>query len=215
MSSKSKWAALAAVVTAIIALAAWMNSRRSADSSYRIPDGALSGWTLTASDGTDPWVVGLQPPESLVNDLFKEAVRHADRPLVAPPHRALPLVLRGEFDEGLQGVYGTDSVLSIAREAGIETSRFSPVCLAHRTATVPSGRVDVYFVPFESAAFNQVRSDLIPAHPEQAGVGIYDPSTLTPMLMLGATDSDFERWWPLGFTRDTDCIAPLDTRAPQ
>ncbi|HUR33122.1 MAG TPA: hypothetical protein VM032_04955 [Vicinamibacterales bacterium] len=210
MPISAKWAAAAAGLGAIAALA-WMLSRVPARSSYTIDERSLTGWTLASSDGTDPWVVGLDPPESLSSSLFEEAMRRAGRPLIAPLHRAMPLVLRSEFDEGLQGVFGADSVLSLAREAGIETTRFSPVCLARRTAAGPSGPEDLYFVPFESTVFTQVRTDLIPAHPEQAGVGVYDPATLTPILIVGATDTGFDRWWPLAFVRDTDCIAPLET----
>lgn len=166
------------------------------------------------SDGTDPWVVGAKPPESLTAALFQEASRRAGTTLVAPPHPALPLVLRAEFDEGLQGVYGTDSVLRIARDTGIEETMFQPVCLAHRTSSGPSGRVELYFVPFESAAFNQMRVDLVPTEPEHAGIGIYEPATLTPILMVGATDNAFERWWPLQFDRDADCETDLSAPAP-
>ena len=124
----------------------------------------------------------MKPPEPLLQQLFTEASRHAGKneEVTPVPHPALPLVLRSEFDEGLQGVYGTDSVLRIAREAGIETSTFRPVCLAHRTATGTAGRAEVYFVPFTSDAFNQIRVDLVPAEPEHAGIGVYDTGMLTP-----------------------------------
>lgn len=167
---------------------------------------------MVRSDGTDPWVVAMQPPASLTAALFAEASRRAVRPLVAPPHAGLPLVLRTEFDEGLQGVYGVDSVLRIARESGVESDVFEPVCLAHRTVERPDGPAEVYFVPFESAAFVKVRIDLVPAQPEHGGIGIYEPSTLIPALIVGATDAAFERWWPLAFDRERDCEAPVVNR---
>jgi len=128
---------------------------------------------------------------------------------VAPAHPGLPLVLRTEFDEGLQGVYGTDSVLRIARESGVETSTFEPVCLAHHTASRPQGRAELYFVPFVSAAFTNVRVDLVPAQAEHGGIGIYEPSTLIPALIVGSTEADVDGWWPLAFDRERDCEAPV------
>jgi hypothetical protein len=206
-----------AVLTFAVAAAAlgWYLTHRIDSTPVSIASHTLERWRLVTSDGTDPWIVGMQPPEALTSALYKEASRRAGRPLVTPPHPAIPLVLRSEFDDGLQGVYGTDSVLRIARDAGIEDSTFTPVCLAHRMTAGPSGRADVYFVPFASAAFNQMRVDLVPAQPEHAGIGVYEPSTLTPVLIVGASDGTFDRWWPLHFDQPSDCEAPLEAATAQ
>ena len=200
---------IALAVVAVAAALTWFVSRERTRKPYLVPQAALSGWTLVTSDGTDPWVVGAQPPDALTRSLFEEVSRRAGRTLVAPPHPALALVLRSEFDDGLQGVYGTDSVLRIASDAGIESVRFQPVCLGHRTSTGQGGRADLYFVAFDSPAFNQMRVDLLPAQPEHAGVGVYEPATLTPILIVGATDNAFDRWWPLTFDPARDCEADL------
>jgi len=214
--NKTSRLALAALILIAGGLGVWRLWIRPADAGpFTIPPATLSRWTLVASDGTDPWVVGMRPPDSLTSALFREASRRAGRTLIAPPHPALPLVLRPEFDEGLQGVYGTDSVLRIARDAGIEGEVFAPVCLAHRTSEGPSGRAEVYFVPFTSAAFNHIRVDLVPAEPEHAGIGVYEPGALTPILIVGASDSSFDRWWPMPFDQSSDCEAPLGTSAAQ
>jgi hypothetical protein len=207
-------------LVAMLALAvvgAWYVTRRpAATPPPALPQAALSGWTLVTSDGTDPWVVAAKPPEALTSSLFKEASRRSGRALIAPPQLVVPLVLRAEFEDGLQGVYGTDSVLRIAREAGVETATFRPVCLAHRTANDSgSGRAELYFVPFESQAFNQMRVDLLPAQPEHAGVGVYEPATVTPVLVVGATDASFERWWPMRFDPASDCAADLPVSSNQ
>jgi hypothetical protein len=207
-----------AAIAAVVAVAGglgWYFTHRIDSTPVSIAPATLERWTLVTSDGTDPWVVGMKPPDALTSALYKEASRRAGRPLVVPPHPTVPLVLRSEFDDGLQGVYGTDSVLRIAREAGIEDGTFTPVCLAHRTGDGPSGRADVYFVPFSSAAFDQLRVDLVPAEPEHAGIGIYEPATLTPVLIVGASDNGFDRWWPLHFDQAADCEAPLDTSPAQ
>lgn len=188
----------------------WWWIHRTDSRPFRIDESMLTGWTLVTTDGTDPWVVGIRPSDALITSLFKEVSRRAGKTLVAPPHPAVPLVLRSEFEEGLQGVYGVDSVTRIAKGAGIDGRSFAPVCLAHRVANTSAGRAEVYFVPFESVPFNQMRVDLLPAQPEQAGVGIYDPATLTPVLIVAASDAAFDRWWPLVFDREHDCEAPLN-----
>ncbi len=177
-----------------------------------MPPAVLEKWTLVTSDGTDPWMVAMKPPETLTASLFAEASRRAGRPLVPPAHPGLPLVLRTEFDEGLQGVYGTDSVLRIARESGVETSTFEPVCLAHQTLSRAGERIELYFVPFASEAFTKVRTDLVPAQPEHGGIGIYEPSTLIPALIVGSTGTDADGWWPLAFDQTRDCEAPVINR---
>jgi hypothetical protein len=203
------WAALVLVVAGVGA-ALWYALRRDT-SPYTVSAAALSDWTVVTSDGTDPWVVALQPPSTLTSALFADVSRRTRTTLIAPRHPALPLVLQTEFEEALQGVYGSDSVMRMAHDAGVDTTAFAPVCLAHRSASGPSGRAELYFVPFEAAAFNQFRVDLTPTEPEHAGIGIYAPGTLSPILIIGATDAHFERWWPLAFDRARDCVAELAT----
>ena len=208
--NKTSTRVLTALILVIGGVAVWqLWLRHNEAGPLAVSPNEFSGWTLVASDGTDPWVVGMKPRDTLTSILFREASRRAGRTLIAPPHTALPLVLRSEFDEGLQGVYGTDSVLRIARDAGIEDEAFAPVCLAHRRADGPSGPADVYFVPFTSSAFNQMRVDLTPTEPEHAGIGVYEAGTLTPILIVGASEASFDRWWPLPFDPANDCEASL------
>lgn len=193
------------------ALYLWLGSP--ADAPVSVEPEALTRWTLVVSDGTDPWTVGVRPPDALIDRLYEDATRRAGRTLVRPAHPALPLVLRSESDEGLQGVYPTDSVLRMARQAGIEDVEFQPVCLAHRTRRTGDASAELYFAAFTSAPFAQFRIDLTPPQPEHAGFGVYEPATLSPILMLAATDDDFARWWPLQFDPALDCESPLMLRS--
>ena len=56
-----------------------------------------------------------------------------------------------------------------------------PVCIARKVADDGRASAELYFIVFESAAFNQMRLDLTPTQPEHAGIGTYDPGTLTPV----------------------------------
>lgn len=206
-----KWIALAALVIATGA-GIWIATRRDT-SPYTLPPRIEPKWTLLTSDGTDPWIVGVAPPESLITALVSQVTGRAGRTLVSPAHMAIPLVLRSEFDESLQGAFGVDSVSRLAADLGLDASRaFEPVCLAHRTVQGAAGEADLYFVPFTSPAFDQLRVSLMPEHPEQAGIGMYDPGLLTPVLIVGATENSFDRWWPLRVDPERDCEAPVTNR---
>lgn len=202
--------AIALLVLVVAAAGAYWLSRHRDSSPYTIQHAPEPTWTLVTSDGTDPWVVGVEPPRAMISSLTNEVSRRAGRTLVTPPHPAVPLVLRAEFDESLQGAFGVDSIHRLAADAGLDTAgAFQPVCLAHQTVEGEHGSADLYFVPFASAGFNQLRINLMPEHPEQAGIGIYDPSVLSPVLILAATENGFDRWWPLRVDPARDCEAPI------
>ena len=204
---------LIGLAIAFVAGLAWLWLESRTQRSVTFEASAFARWPIVVSNGTDPWIVALAPPEAVMATLTKEATRRAGRPLFAPAHPGMPLVLRTEFDEALQGVYGTDSVLRMARDAGVDATHLQPVCLAHRVSDGPSGRAEIYFVPFESPEFWQLRTDLTPTEPEHAGIGVYDPSSLTPILVVGATDASFDRWWPLRFNPAEDCVGVVETTA--
>ena len=122
-------------------------------------------------------------------------------------------MLRTEFDEGLQGVYGTESVVRMAHDAGVDSAHLQPICLAHHVRHGAEGPAEIYFVPFESPAFSQLRIDLTPSEPEHAGVGVYEAGTLTPILVIGTTDGNLDGWWPLRFNAAEDCVGVVATTA--
>lgn len=194
---------------------AWYVTHRVDSTPVQVAPTVPERWTLVTSDGTDPWIVAVKPPDTLTASLFAEVSRRVGARLVAPAHPAIPLVLRSEFDEALQGAFGVDSIHRMAADAALDGGKaFEPVCLAHQTVDGAEGRADLYFVPFESAGFNQLRVSLIPEHPEQAGIGEYDPALISPVLVIGATENGFERWWPIRVNRDRDCQAPVTSARP-
>jgi hypothetical protein len=197
--------AAVAIVPVGAALTWYLFTRPERSPPPRIRSAMLSNWPIVVSDGSDSWLVAARPPQALVNLLVEDVKRRAARPVVAIPDPALSLVLRTEFEEGLQGVYGTDSVLRIAREAGVDRGAFAATCLAHRSVNGD----DLYYVPFTSAAFNQMRIDLVPPQPEHAGVGVYEPSTLSPILRIATTSGSLDRWDQVPLDPGSDCEADL------
>ena len=176
---------------------------------YHVDRAALSGWRVVLGAPEDPWIVALEPPASLTASLFQQVSTKAGRPLIAPPHTALPLVLRPEHDDALQGVYGAMDIQRMATQEIVVEPAFEPVCIGHRVD--PQGGVpgELYFLAVNSPAFNALRLAIRPDFPEHAGIGVYDPGALTAVLPIATTGADFGRWWPIQFERITDCEAQV------
>ena len=137
---------------------------------YHVDRAALSGWRVVLGAPEDPWIVALEPPASLTTSLFQQVSRKAGRPLIAPPHAALPLVLRPEHDDALQGVYGAMDIQRMAKQEIVVEPAFEPVCIGHRVD--PQGRVsgELYFLAVNSPAFNALRLAIRPDFPEHAAL---------------------------------------------
>ena len=176
---------------------------------YHVDRAALSGWTVVLGAPEDPWVVALEPPASLTTSLLQQVKTNVDRRVVAPRHAALPLVMRREHDEALQGVYGPADIQRMARQAIDGESTFEPVCIGHRVDPHGAASGELYFLAVTSPAFNALRLELQPDFPEHAGIGVYDAGALTPALPIATTGADFGRWWPIRLERITDCQAQV------
>jgi hypothetical protein len=176
---------------------------------YHVDRASLSGWTVVLGAPEDPWVVALEPPASLTTSLLQQVKTNVDRRVVAPRHAALPLVMRREHDEALQGVYGPADIQRMARQAIDGDSTFEPVCIGHRVDPHGAASGELYFLAVTSAAFNALRLELQPDFPEHAGIGVYDAGALTPALPIATTGADFGRWWPIRLERITDCQAQV------
>jgi hypothetical protein len=176
---------------------------------YHVDRAALSGWTVVLGAPEDPWVVALEPPASLTTSLLQQVKTNVDRRVVAPRHAALPLVMRREHDEALQGVYGPADIQRMARQAIDGESTFEPVCIGRRIDPHGAASGELYFLAVTSPAFNALRLELQPDFPEHAGIGVYDAGALTPALPIATTGADFGRWWPIRLERNTDCQAQV------
>jgi hypothetical protein len=176
---------------------------------YHVDRAALSGWTVVLGAPEDPWVVALEPPASLTTSLFQQLSTKVGRPLVAPRHAALPLVMRPEYDEALQGVYGAMDIQRLARQELTGGSTVEPVCIARRANPQNTASGELYFLAVKSSAFDALRLELRPDFPEHAGIGVYDPGAMTAVLPIASTDTDFGRWWPIRLERITDCQAQV------
>lgn len=209
MRQSAKSLVVLALGTAAVAALVWAIVGDKASLPYTVPRSALSGWTIVASRGDEPWVLAAQPPAAVSASLFKQISDKTRLRLAAAPDAALPLVMRTEYDDALQGVYGVDFLIRSARDAGIETAVFEPVCVAHRADAGNEQKGELFFVAFSSTAFRELREDLVPPQPEHGGIGVYDPAALIPILPVAASAGMPGLWWPNAFDRRADCQAPL------
>jgi hypothetical protein len=204
---KALKAGIAALVVVVLSwwIVATVRNRRP----YQVDDQALSGWTLVAGAPGDLALVGMKPPPNLSSGLYEQLTQRVQQPLAAPPAPMMPLVLREEYSEGLQGVFSLDDILDVARSVGVDGARFEPLCLAHRRDAGKGAVRDVYFVVFDSPLFREFRQQLTPLFPEHAGNGTYDPGALRPILSIASTDRQAGRWWPIPF-EEGDCQTSLN-----
>jgi hypothetical protein len=197
--------ALAAVVLGLL----WGLQRDMRSREFHVDRAALTGWTVVLGAPEDPWVVALEPPTSLTTSLLEQVKTNVDSRVVAPRHAALPLVMRQEHDEALQGVYGPADIQRMAQQAIATESTFEPVCIGHRVDPHGAASGEIYFLAVTSPAFNALRLELQPDFPEHAGIGVYSAGALTPALPIATTGADFARWWPIRLERITDCQAQV------
>lgn len=200
---------IAGVAVAGLAWLFWRTVRNTNAEPYHVDGAALSNWTVVAGGPGDPALVGLQPPSTLSADLFQQVFKRTSQSLVSPSPAILPLVLKGEYAESLQGVIGVDSIMQLARESELSTARFEPVCMGHRRQSAAGASAELFFLLFRAPAFDDFRQELVPSQPEHGGVGVYDPAALRPILTIASTARDFARWWPIGVDEDIDCEATV------
>jgi hypothetical protein len=174
---------------------------------YDVESVELSGWTLEASPPGEPALVALRPPAPLSTSLFQQLFKRTGEALVAAPRPSVPLVLREEYADSLQGVLTVEDIVDTARDVGLESARFEPVCLGRRRASAGGRADELFFVVFNAPLFDRFRDQLTPLFPEHAGAFPYEPKALRPILTIAGSDREFARWWPIAVKTELDCLA--------
>lgn len=205
--------AAALVIAAGVAYLFVRSARNTRSEPYTVNPGHLRGWTLAlepapAATGA---VVVLRPPQPLAPQLFQQVFARAMESLNAPATPHMPLILHREFAQAFAGRVTPDALLTAARAAGLESTTFEPDCLAHRRVSEPGVSRQLYFAVFRSPAFQQFRGRAAALLDGTAGGNAFDPSALSPVLFIGASDPAFSRWLPLRTDPQRDCVAPIVT----
>ncbi len=175
---------------------------------YVVSGQHLQSWTLSieaATRGSSPLLV-LRPPQDLASGLFGQVFQRMMESMKGSVGTGLPLVLRDEYELALAGRYTPQALLDAARAAGLERGPFTPVCVATRRVSQPGLTRQLYFVLFDAPAITAFRRQL--AEGLEGAPGAYDPDAQSPVVLIGASDADFDSWLPVRAT-ESDCVAPI------
>ncbi len=175
---------------------------------YTVKRDHLRNWTVVLESASSPSapMLTLRPPQELATGLFHQVFLRNMESLNTPSPAAIPLVLKDEFDRALAGHATPEALVAAARSSGLDSGTLEPQCLAYRRVSTPGVTEQLYFAIFDAQAFVRFRQQ-IGALP---GVGAaFDPTALSPVLFLGASNPDLNRWLPLRADPKTDCVAPI------
>ena len=180
---------------------------------YTVAASALEGWTLTIEPASAPSapLLGLRPPRELSATLFRQLfARHAES-MNGPNVPIVPLLLQDEFERSFAGQVGAEQLLDVARGAGLDATPPGPRCMAYRRDSAPGVTRQLYFVVFETEAFAAFRTRAAAVALASSG---FDPGALSPVLLVAASDTNFNQWLPLRAVAD-DCVAPISVESRQ
>ncbi len=177
---------------------------------YEIAGSRMARWTLAVDEmpSRPGALLTLRPEAELAADLFRQVFLRAGESLHGPNPSAMPLVLEGELD-GAVPALTPDALLALARDSGLESTPFEPRCMAYRRVSEPGLTRQVYFVRFESPAFDKFRRQLAQRLSAGGSATAFDPAALSPVLIIGASDAAFGTWLPLQRGEIDDCLAPI------
>ena len=177
---------------------------------YVIERAYTQPWTLdidTRAAGGGAILVA-RPPQDFGGRLFTQVFTRMMESLSGTVKAGVPLVMGGEYDQALARHWTPQALLDAARSAGLGADAFTPVCVAVRRISEPGRTRQLYFVIFESPAFVEFRARLGQGLDERPVSG-FDPASLSPVLILGSTEADFDRWLPIAAIAERDCVAPI------
>jgi hypothetical protein len=201
-----------AVAVALVGVVGWLfvrSARSTLAEPYLVDAAGLTGWTLVAvpSGRPDSASLLLQPPAQLTGELFRQIFQRSMLSLTAPPMPGIPLLLQSEYGPDVRKIVAPEEVLEMAREAGLEDTPLSPVCVGVRQEPFEGRSRQLFYAVFEIPAFERFRSGIAKRIEEGGGPSL-EPARLGPVLPVAATDGDVSV--PVAVERGAaDCQAPL------
>ena len=174
---------------------------------YTMRRSDLSGWTLALAPdaATSGVLLGLWPPNGMARPLFSQLFSRSGLSLTGPNPVAMPLVLKSEYDRALAPTVTPEALLARARESGLEAVQPKAVCMATRRVSEPGLTRELFFVRFDHAPFASFRRQVA----AQATGRAFDAASLSPVVIVAATDAAFGTWLPLEGDGPADCLAPI------
>jgi hypothetical protein len=175
---------------------------------YAVERAHLGTWTLALEPGGDANapLLSVRTSMELVASLFRQLFHRAMESMNTPSSSSISIVLHGEFNRALAPKMTPDVLLAAAREAGLESAPHAPRCLAHRRISEPRNTRQIYFAIVDSPSIVAFREQLA-----WQGQGQFDAGSLTPVMIVGASDANFSQWLPIR-AEDAECVAPIEVR---
>ena len=214
----TRWSALIRVVVGLAALGLLgvlfvRSAQDTRETPFVIGGQDLAPWSLVLGPDTDAlgsWL-SLSPPQSLAGPLGRQVFARGGESVRYPSPAALPLLLVAEYDAALAGVLTSEVLVTLAREAGLESAAFEPICMAHRRISEPGGTRGIYFVLFDAPEFGTFRLQVAEALDRAGGdTSRFDERALSPVLIVAGLEGNFSRWLPLRANPEVDCLAPIE-----
>lgn len=195
---------------ALVAGFAWLFARSLQDSRsepYTTRAAHLNGWNLALEENAAPGeaVLLLRAHVDFPTYLFRQVFARAAETLGTPRGPGVALALRHEV--GAAAVPG-ETLMSLARAAGLDQARIAPVCMGYRRESAVGTTRQLFFVLLDLPEFARFRQALAAHLRTAAPATIFDPEALPPVVLLAA-NPDFNRWQPLTVEQSADCLAPI------
>jgi hypothetical protein len=202
-------AAIAVLVVLIV-----RSARDVSGQPYTIPRDQLAAWkvAIDPASAASGVLLALRPPSTLGPPLFTQIFSRSGQSLSGPESVGMPLVLKSELDGAAIGSFGPDALLTLARESGLESMAPRPLCMASRRVSQPGSTREVFFLRLEHAPFDQFRRQLAERLSAAGGTGSFDAKSLSPVIIVAATDASFGSWLPLRGEPTQDCRAAIEVQ---
>jgi len=209
-------AGIAVVALAVLGWLFWRTVQSSLAEPYVIDPGLVSEWTLALRGPMQPGagLLVLQPSDQLRAELFQQIFARTMESMTSPAVSAMPLVLQSEYRDALGSLLAPPDVLETAEQSGLSAAVPVPVCVGVVRREGSGTTRQLYYALFRAPEVSGFRADLARRHREAGGSGTFEPAGFPLVVPLAASDADFASWWPLDVSAESDCQAPLVTRAP-
>ena len=198
------------VVLIGLAFLFWKTVREAASEPYTVRREHLRNWTIAFGGIENPQgaLLVLQPPSQLPMSVFRQIFERTMESLVTPASPGVPLILRSELDGAVSGLMSPDEVAVVANEAGLATATVEPRCLARRRQAGPGGGRQIFFLLVDVPGFDRFRREVARLlHERTDGGAAFDSTGLSPILVVAASDADFQSWSLLSAEPESECVA--------
>lgn len=157
---------------------------------YTLRPSDLQHWSVKLATHTDPDgpLLFLQAPPELSLILVDQVFQRNMTSLTKPAVSGIPLILRHEFESAMASILSPEELVTLARDAGLETATLQPLCMAvHRT---PEQREQpAFYVLFDLPQFKDFREQVAEVlSSRNQDDGRFNVGALSPAIFVAASE---------------------------